>query len=81
MNLKKVKIVPFSLALFGAPFCEFYYNLMGKTPLFTRYSLNTLKTNSNFSNLKARNELGFHPRELEITVKDTVDWLKSVNKL
>ena len=81
LNLKKVKIVPFSLALFGAPFCEFYYNLMGKTPLFTKYSLNTLKTNSNFSNLKAKNELDFHPRELKITVKDTVDWLKSVNKL
>ena len=81
LNLKKVKIVPFSLALFGAPFCEIYYNLMGKTPLFTKYSLNTLKTNSNFSNLKAKNELDFHPRELESTVKDTVDWLKSLNKL
>ena len=81
LNLKKVKIVPFSLALFGAPFCEFYYNLMGKTPLFTKYSLNTLKTNSNFSNLKAKNELNFKPRELSRTIKDTVDWLKMVNKL
>ncbi len=81
INLKKVKIVPFSLALFGAPFCEFYYNLMGKTPLFTKYSLYTLKTNSNFSNLKAKNELNFKPRELSRTIKDTVDWLKMVNKL
>ena len=54
---------------------------MGKTPLFTKYSLYTLKTNSNFSNLKAKNELNFKPRELSRTIKDTVDWLKMVNKL
>lgn len=77
VNLKKVKIIPFSLALFGVPFCEFYYNLMRKTPLFTKYSLYTLKTNSNFSNLKAKKELNFYPREFTSTIKDTVDWLKS----
>ena len=81
LNLKKVKIVPFSLALFGSIFCELYYNITKKTPLFTKYSLYTLKTNSNFSNEKAREELGFKPRDLEETVKDTVDFLKNINKL
>lgn len=81
LNLKRVKIVPFSLARFGAPFCELYYNLLGKTPLFTKYSLSTLKSNSNFSNLKAKNDIGFCPRDLNETVIDTVNWFKSVNKL
>ena len=59
-----------------APFCELYYNLRKQTPLFTRYSLYTLTSNSNFSNEKAKKELNFKNRNLEDTLKDTVKWLK-----
>lgn len=46
---KRIKVVlPIMIAKIVAPFCEIYYNLKGKTPLFTKYSLYTLSSNSNF---------------------------------
>ena len=42
---------------------------------------NTLGVNSNFDNSKARLRLGFNPRPLKDTLKDTVAWLKDHNRL
>lgn len=47
----------------------------GTPPLFTKYSLYTLTTNSKFSNERARRELDYHPRSLEKTMEDTALWL------
>lgn len=58
-----------------APMAEFYYKLLKQPPLFTKYSLYTLASNSNFSNEKAVSELGFTTIEFSKTLKDTVDWL------
>ena len=58
-----------------APFYEIYYNLKEKTPLFTKYSLYTLSSNSNFSNEKAKRDLGFVTRDITDTVKDMVMWI------
>ena len=56
-GIKKIKIVlPICLAKIIAPFFEAYYNLKKQTPLFTKYSLYTLSSNSNFSNKKAKEE-------------------------
>lgn len=52
-----------------------YYNVKGKTPLFTKYSLYTLSSNSNFSNEKAKRDLGFVNRNITDTVKDMVMWI------
>ena len=47
---KRIKIVlPLWLAKLVAPICELYYNIKKQTPLFTKYSLYTLSSNSNFS--------------------------------
>lgn len=76
-HTKKVKLIfPVWIVKLLAPFCELYYNLRKQTPLFTRYSLYTLTSNSNFSNEKAKKELNFKNRNLEDTLKDTVKWLK-----
>lgn len=59
-----------------AGIAELYYKILKTKPLFTTYSIYTLQTNSTFSHQKATEELGYMPRELSITLKDTYTWLK-----
>ena len=76
VDRKRIKVVlPIMIAKIVAPFYEIYYNLKGKTPLFTKYSLYTLSSNSNFSNEKAKRDLGFVTRDITDTVKDMVMWI------
>lgn len=58
------------------PLAELYYKIVRQQPLFTTYSVSTLKSNCNFSNAKAKRELGFAPRPIANTLKDTVKWMK-----
>jgi dihydroflavonol-4-reductase len=67
--------IPMSVAKIAARFMPLFYRLTKKTPKFTEYSLATLQSNSDVSNQKARRELGYKPRDLAVTVKDTVLWL------
>lgn len=81
-NTKKIKIIlPMWFAEFTAPLSELYYSILKQPPLYTRYSLYTLTSNSNFSNEKAKKELGYNNRELKDTVKDTVIWLKEKGRI
>lgn len=74
-HARKVKLIlPLSVAMLAAPFCEIYYHLRKQTPLFTRYSLYTLQSKARFSHAKADAELDYHTRSLEETVADTVKW-------
>ena len=75
-GIKKIKIVlPICLAKIIAPFFEAHYNLKKQTPLFTKYSLYTLSSNSNFSNKKAKEELEYKNRDMKDTIKETISWL------
>lgn len=58
------------------PGIEFYYRATGRPPQFTRGSLRLLSLNVTVDSSRARDELGYNPRPLEETVKDTVDWLR-----
>lgn len=69
--------LPLWLAELTAPLSEIYYNIKKQPPLYTKYSLYTLRSNSNFSHAKADRELGYHPRPTEETITDTVKWLMS----
>ena len=81
-NTKKIRtILPMWLAKLTAPLSEIYYAILKEPPIYTKYSLYTLKSNSNFSNEKAKKELGFKNRELKETIKDTVTWLKEKNRI
>lgn len=72
-DLKKLSLaLPIPFAKFVAPFCEMYYNLKKKTPLFTKYSLYTLSSNSNFSNKKAQKDLGYKTRDMKETIHDSL---------
>lgn len=44
-------------------------------PLYTKYSLYTLASNDRFSHDKATRELGYQPRDLYQTIRDTIAWL------
>jgi dihydroflavonol-4-reductase len=69
----KIKI-PFKLARFTSKFMPYYYRLSQTAPRFTPYSLEVLCSNSHISHRKARCELGFSPRDLHESIRDTVNW-------
>jgi nucleoside-diphosphate-sugar epimerase len=46
--------------------------------LYTFDSLRTLvEVNQNISSAKASKELGYKPRSLDVTIRDTIDWFSS----
>ena len=74
-------ILPMWFAKITAPLAELYYKIRKKPPLYTSYSLYTLLSNSNFSHEKATKELGFVPRDINDTVKDTIVWMKEKGRI
>jgi dihydroflavonol-4-reductase len=66
--------IPVKLANFFAKFTQFYYRITKSKPRFTTYSIETLQTNSEISNNKARSTLGYQPRSMRDTILDTVKW-------
>lgn len=63
------------------PITELHYKIKKEPPLFTAYSLYTLKTNSNFSHLKATKTIGYEPRPFKQTIVDTSLWLIEAKRL
>lgn len=74
-NRKPPKRIPMPLANLAAPVIEAIARLQNRRPLYTRYSLYTLSSNSRFSRKQAENDLGYQPRRIENTIQDTVQWL------
>ena len=62
------------MAKFASLFTPLYYKLTRQVPKFTGYSLETVQSNSDISNQKAKKELGYNPRDLVTTIGDTVRW-------
>ena len=82
INIKKIKtVLPMWLARLTAPLSEIYYAVLKRPPLYTRYSLYTLTSNANFSNEKAKRELGYKTRDMKETVQDTVKWLREEGRI
>jgi len=74
---KKIRrSVPRFVAKAGLPFMSIGNKLTGTRPLYTSYSLYTLGSNSNFSHEKAAQELGYRPRELRESLRDTIRFLE-----
>ncbi len=74
-------MLPDGLIKATAPLAERYYTLLKRPPLFTPYSLYTLKSNAAFSHDKATRELNYKPRDLKTTLTDTVNWLKAQGRI
>lgn len=66
--------VPMSIAMWASRFAPHYYRLAHAKPRFTTYSLETLVSNSDISHTKAQQELGYTPRSLRESLRDTVGW-------
>ncbi|MGB7594183.1 MAG: NAD-dependent epimerase/dehydratase family protein [Erysipelotrichaceae bacterium] len=67
--------MPLALAKASAPLAEIYYRLLKQKPLYTRYSLFTLASNSNFSHALASHDIGYAPRKAEESLIDMAHWL------
>jgi dihydroflavonol-4-reductase len=71
-------VMPFWLAWIGLPFITLYSRISGRTPLYTRESLEIIINGSKqISYEKAAKELGFSPRKMDETVQDTMKWFDS----
>lgn len=73
---RKIPVLPLWMAKAGMPILELGSRRRKEKPLYTTYALYTLNSNDRFSHDKAARELGYHPRDLYITIRDTVKWLK-----
>ena len=70
-------VMPFWVARVGLPFITLFSKISGVQPLYTGESLHIIKNGSrNISNMKARKDLGFNPRDLEDTLTDLFQWFK-----
>jgi len=67
-------VVPLWLAYVGAPFVQAFAGLTGGMPLYTLEALHALKCYGEVSHEKASRELGYSPRPLEETLRDTWEW-------
>jgi Nucleoside-diphosphate-sugar epimerases len=76
--LPKYKL-PVWIAYPVAMLTPIYYRVTGHKPVFTIYSLRTLRSNSFISHKKATEELGYNPRPVRQTIKESINWLKKCN--
>ena len=68
---------PLGVAKTMAPLFEWIGKVTHTRPLFTRYSLRTMESNGRFSHDKATMELGYSPRDMMDTIRDTVAYLRT----
>ena len=68
--------VPLKLASMAASLVEKVSLKMGKKPYFTPYAVMVLGTNAKFSHRKATEKLGYSPRRISETLRDTIEWIK-----
>jgi dihydroflavonol-4-reductase len=69
------------LARGAAPLATAFARVSGTMPLFTRESLHALRNHLNVSHDRAARELGYDPRPLEHTIRDSFAWFKEANAL
>lgn len=72
----KLLKVPLWLVRTAAWFSGVFSGLFRKKAVLTPYSVAVLRSNSNISSDKAKKELGYHPRPISETVRDSIQWLK-----
>jgi len=71
------RIASFLLARIGIPFIQIYAALKNEHPLYTKDTIDILKeSHQNISCKKAKEELKYSPRPLEVSIKETYDWFK-----
>lgn len=70
-------VVPFWLARVGLPFITLYSRMTATEPLYTSESLVIIREGSKIiSSEKAKKELGYQARPLEVTMRDFLQWYR-----
>jgi dihydroflavonol-4-reductase len=67
---------PFPVARAWAPMSTAFCRVTGRAPLFTSYTLKVLRGNTHISHARAERELGYRPRDLSQSVRDTCLWFQ-----
>jgi dihydroflavonol-4-reductase len=74
---KKLPVLPLWPILAALPILHAWSRVMGASALYTRQSVDSLLySNRKIDHAKARRELGYHPRPLSETIRDTIAWFK-----
>jgi dihydroflavonol-4-reductase len=68
--------IPLGLADAFAPLMLPLAHFNGSQPIYTRVMLRALRSNRHVSHARARRELGYSPRPLAETVRDTLNWFQ-----
>jgi dihydroflavonol-4-reductase len=68
---------PIWLARLAAPFVAASSRRQNRRPLFTPQSIEIVTRHQSIQSDKAHRELGFNPRPLRETIRDTVLWLQT----
>jgi dihydroflavonol-4-reductase len=74
-------VTPFWMAHVGVPFMTVWARLTKTHPIYTHESLGALKVDSKTDLAKARRDLGYVPRPLEDTIRDTYAWFRGAGML
>jgi dihydroflavonol-4-reductase len=73
--------IPPAIARAAGVLASVYYRLIKRRPVFTAYSIDVLRSNSQVSSVRARKELGFIIRPWQDSIRDHVEWFRAEGKL
>jgi dihydroflavonol-4-reductase len=73
--------LPINIAKAVGSIMPLYYWVTRKKPSFTKYSIETLLSNSYISHEKASKELGYNPKPIQNCIADTIEWLKEIKMI
>jgi len=69
--------IPAGIARVAGVLASAYYRLLRRRPVFTAYSIDVLRSNSQVSSARAREELGFTTRSWRESIRDHVEWFRT----
>jgi dihydroflavonol-4-reductase len=73
--------IPSTIARTAGVLASVYYRLIRRRPVFTAYSFDVLRSNSQVSSARAREELGFTTRPWWDSIRDQVEWFRAEGML
>ncbi|MFC1986406.1 NAD-dependent epimerase/dehydratase family protein, partial [Chloroflexota bacterium] len=73
--------IPYAVARAAGVLASVYYRLIRRRPVFTAYSIDVLRSNSQVSSARAREEIGFTSRPWQESIRDHVEWFRAEGML
>jgi dihydroflavonol-4-reductase len=72
---------PLWLAGLAAPLATCFDRMSGRRPLFTSFSIDSIRKSERVSHQRASTELGYQPRPLQSSIEDTLKWFGENGRL